>query len=878
MGEGFVRYRRAKHGRASVRVAEVVSRAFITLGGMGTIVAVSGVLLFLLWVVKDLFSAAEFGDVRAIADVGRSRIIGCDEYRVVAWQLDQGGRLRVVAMHDGEVLAEHSLGEGAALTAVAPVPAAARPNSRQARTDLSLGFDDGTVHVVELVFTTEYFEADEVPAAVRSLGETDAVAWAGGVVQRTPSRQFRRQTLAVAARPALQVSGPVRALHRGQGPDGPLLAVLWQRGQEAVAGVAVGEMQIDFGTGEEQLAWTEPAEFALPDDLAPSTVLVTDAGGNALVLGGDGDSVRFSIRDPAAPAVAERVDLLPDDGVVVSATGLLLGDSTLLVGGDDGSVRGWFLRNDAANEVDGTALIEGHRMQLEGGAVRCFATSERERIFLAGVDDGAVHALFMTSERWMAAARVPGGTRPDAVAMAPKNDGILAAHDNAVSYWHFDPKHPEITAQTLLGRVHYERYPEPDYVWQSSSGNDDFEKKFSLVPLIFGTAKATVYSMAFGAPLALLAAIYTCEFLSRRARARIKPIIEMMASLPSVVLGFLAALVIAPFVEQVVPSVLCSFFTVPFALLLGANLWRLLSRDSALRLDAWRLPLMGLTLLGGLLVAALLGPAIERLLFAGDVRAWLGGNAGSGRSGWFVTLLPGAALVVTFWVVRWVHPRLHSWSGSTGEGARHLLAFVLASGVTLGLAWLLAVLIYDGPSFIGWGRPDLRHGLSIGGFDLSPIATYDQRNAMIVGFVMGFAVIPIIYTIAEDALASVPEHLRAASLGAGATQWQTATRIVIPTAMSGLFSAVMIGLGRAVGETMIVLMAAGNTPVLSMNAFSGFRTLSANIATELPEAARDSTHYRTLFLAALVLFAMTFFINTLAEAVRLRFRKRAFEL
>jgi phosphate transport system permease protein len=163
-------------------------------------------------------------------------------------------------------------------------------------------------------------------------------------------------------------------------------------------------------------------------------------------------------------------------------------------------------------------------------------------------------------------------------------------------------------------------------------------------------------------------------------------------------------------------------------------------------------------------------------------------------------------------------------------------------------------------------------------FDFSPIDIYVQRNALIVGFVMGFAVIPIIYTIAEDALSAVPQHLRSASLGSGATPWQTAVKIIIPTAMSGLFSALMIGLGRAVGETMIVLMALGNTPIMDWNLFNGARTLSANIAVEMPEAVRNSTHYRTLFLAALVLFAMTFVVNTIAELVRLRFRKRAYQL
>ena len=149
---------------------------------------------------------------------------------------------------------------------------------------------------------------------------------------------------------------------------------------------------------------------------------------------------------------------------------------------------------------------------------------------------------------------------------------------------------------------------------------------------------------------------------------------------------------------------------------------------------------------------------------------------------------------------------------------------------------------------------------------------------LVVGFAMGFAVIPIIYTIAEDALNAVPEHLRAASLACGATPWQTATSIVLPTAMSGVFAAVMIGMGRAVGETMIVVMAAGNTPLIDWNLFNGLRALSATIAVELPEAVRGGSLYRMLFLAALTLFVMTFVINTLAELVRLRFRRRAAQL
>jgi phosphate transport system permease protein len=152
--------------------------------------------------------------------------------------------------------------------------------------------------------------------------------------------------------------------------------------------------------------------------------------------------------------------------------------------------------------------------------------------------------------------------------------------------------------------------------------------------------------------------------------------------------------------------------------------------------------------------------------------------------------------------------------------------------------------------------------------------TYDQRNSLVVGFAMGFAVIPIIFTIAEDALSNVPPHLVAGSLALGATRWQTALRMVLPTASPGIFSAVMIGFGRAVGETMIVLMATGNTPVMDWSIFNGFRALSANIAVELPEAPEGGSLYRVLFLAAFLLFVMTFIVNTVAELVRLRLRKK----
>jgi phosphate transport system permease protein len=108
----------------------------------------------------------------------------------------------------------------------------------------------------------------------------------------------------------------------------------------------------------------------------------------------------------------------------------------------------------------------------------------------------------------------------------------------------------------------------------------------------------------------------------------------------------------------------------------------------------------------------------------------------------------------------------------------------------------------------------------------------------------------------------------------GASRWQTIWRVVLPSASPGIFAAIMIGFGRAVGETMIVLMATGNTPIMDWSIFNGMRTLSANIAVEIPEAPLNGTLYRVLFLCATLLFALTFILNTGAEVIRERLRKK----
>jgi len=467
--------------------------------------------------------------------------------------------------------------------------------------------------------------------------------------------------------------------------------------------------------------------------------------------------------------------------VPVTVLGFLIGDRTLVVGDQAGGVSTWQVIPPPGGGP--RRLTRVYQFQGHPKPVVAVAASKRDKGFATADGAGDVKVHYGTSGETLITLRADSGKPLHSLVLAPKGDALLVADQTGgLLQWTLDNPHPEVTLRTVFGKIWYEGYSEPAYVWQSTGGTDDFEAKLSLTPLIYGTLKGTFYAMIFAVPMALLAAIYVSEFMHAKVKGYVKPVVEIMAALPSVVLGFLAGLWLAPIVERIVPGIFVMPLVMTASILLTLLGWRLL-------------------------------PIAVRGRFKAGTEA--------------LVLVP--VVIAAAWLAFWLGG---------------LLETVLLGGNYRG--WLLSAL-----------------GL-----------TYDQRNSLVVGIAMGFAVIPIIFTIAEDSLANVPQHLRAGSLALGANRWQTAIRIVLPTASPGIFSAVMIGFGRAVGETMIVLMATGNTPVMDWSIFNGFRALSANIAVELPEAPEGGTLFRVLFLAALLLFGLTFLVNTLAELVRLRLRQK----
>ncbi|XQW85768.1 ABC transporter permease subunit [Thalassotalea piscium] len=732
------------------QLKNALAKWLITLGGISVLFTLVLIFMYLLYVIKPIFAAAEIEKKQEFELSSTSNVaaIGVDELKELAYVINENGQIEYYTLVNG---VDHKIGE----------------------------------QVYSQQLLPEGMELEQIIDI--SLEEKLFVGTNGQVQLVSPKfiAQFSEGTRQILPNITYPLSDElIEVDQEGQGlslvsfamNDERAIFVAYTNDNRLIKTTLVADDDFTYDSAHEVLFQEIETSVNHFDEIlvTPDLSMAFARSDNQVFvydLSNDDDVV---LKATIIPQLAQNTT----KPLNITSMALLSGSSSILLGDSSGQVSQWFeVATDNGREFKKIRTFD----VADNKAVASIHTEQYRKSFYTLTTNGELGLFYTTSEADLWRGQL-NENAPSHFTISPRADALLSLSGNRFSLFSVENEHPEVTWQALWEEVWYEGYPEPEYIWQSTSGSDDFEAKFSLVPISFGTIKAATYAMLFAVPIALTAAIYTAYFMTSSMRRKIKPTIEIMEALPTVILGFLAGLWLAPIIEKYLPAIALLLLFLPLSVFLTAYAWYRLPKDLKSKLPETLAPIF---LIPAMLLAAYaafsLSPVLEHYFFGGDVRQ-------------FIT-----------------------------------------------------------------------NDLNI---------DFDQRNALVVGIAMGFAVIPTIFSMAEDAIFSVPKHLTSGSLALGATQWQTLVKVVLLTASPGIFSAIMMGLGRAVGETMIVLMATGNTPILDWNFFEGMRTLAANIAVEMPESEVGSSHYRILFLAAFVLFVFTFIFNTVAEFIRQRLREK----
>ena len=733
-----IRHRRWRH------VKDVFNRYLMSFGGISVIIAIVLIAFYLLYVVLPLFKPAQ---IKLISEypapggvAGETVHYAMEEQHEIGLRVDKSGQAVFFKTGAGTIIAAFDL----AAESQAEITAFAAGDPAQAL--LAVGMSDGTVILVKHEYKVTYPEDVRLitPSVFYPFGSDPVIVDTNGMALVRLTAQWDGEQATIAALTA----------------DARLL-LLNLRLQESFL-------------GDEAELKSQASAIPIEQNI---THMSLDVDQRELYLGdSDGYISYYDISNKITPRLIQKVKAVTEGNHITSLE-FLSGGISILAGDTSGRITQWFPVRDQDNNY---TLEQIRHFESLIGPLTDIASEYFRKGFIAIDATGHLGIYHSTAHRTILLEQLSNRLLRH-VAIAPRANAILAEDDRGnVQFLDVDNEYPEVSWRLIWGKVWYESRDRPEYIWQSSSASSDFEPKFSLTPLAFGTLKAAFYAMIFAIPLAILGAIYTAYFMAASFRSSVKSTIEIMAALPTVILGFLAGLWFAPYVEIHLPGMFLILILAPSSVLAAAWCWQALPVTVRSRVpDGSEAILLAPVLIGSIVMALWASSPLELWLFDGNLPHWL------------------------------------------------------------------------------------RQKLGI---------TYEQRNSLVVGIAVGFAVIPTIFSISEDAIFGVPKSLTTGSLALGATPWQTMVRVVLLTASPGIFSAIMIGMGRAVGETMIVVMATGNTAIMDMNIFQGFRALSANIAVEMPESEVGSTHYRILFLAGLVLFFVTFVFNTVAELVRQRLR------
>ena len=595
----------------------------IRVGGVGVVLAVFGMLAFLVFQVFPLFVGAKVSPAGSLAVPADAVAFGEDEYGALPFVVRRdGGIVCLRAADGGKVLDWIPLVGDRRVTAVRSYP----------RTGLVfLGLSDGSVQEVRVAYRSTFDEAGK----------------------RTVEPVVTALEPVAIGRPGL----PCLDVWNAKGPQSRLLIVRQEEaGKPLLTAVRLTERK---GLGGRGKVTVSPPFVVAADAPSVEHVLLPSTAESLIVVGRSGEVRAYADDGKTFGLLQTFVPFKESADPAVAAVGLIFGNVSAVFVDRTGAQQVWSMypqvQPDGLSQRRWGRIHDGERLAGAGQGVyaaesnKCYLALAGGRLRLTNMTTGTV--------RWEGEAPA-GGIRQVAFAGGYDRFTALSA-DGKLLRWEIVDHHPESSWKAFFGKIWYEGATGPAYSWQSSAGSDEFEPKYSLVPLFYGTVKGTFYALLFALPIALTAAVYVSQFLRPEYRQVVKPVMEVMASLPSVVLGFLAGLWLAPLVDPRLISLFCAIGILAPAALFAGFLWSVLPQP----------------------VRRQVRPGME-----------------------FLWLLPFLALCA------WV-----AWQAGPSVEAAFFTVKDSASGLPVA-------------DFREWWRQTTGQ-------------TYDSRNSLVVGFVMGFAVI-----------------------------------------------------------------------------------------------------------------------------------------
>ena len=586
----------AKNYRKWRHVKDVATRYLMAFGGIGVILAIVLIAFYLFYVVIPMFKSAHIESVATYSvpapdEVSSNTLIyAMEEQREVALRITDQGQAVFFSTIDGEIrqTVDFKLPPDISITSVST----GDPTEQM----IGLGLSNGAVvffqHDYAVTFPDDvrlitpgiYFPFGEEPIQINKLGE--AVTHL--------SVQYDSEQATIVA----------------YGSQAGIKLVNFAREEAFLSD------DVEIIREESVIPIDAEGIVALRMDIEQREMYVADVSGNIYF---------YDIKDKANPRLVQKVRAVEGD-VHITVLEFLAGGISILVGDTSGQIAQWFPVRDEDNNY---TLQKIRSFNKQKSPITAIAPEYSRKGFIAIDESGEMGIYHTTAHRTVLLKQI-GDHAFNAMTLSPRANAVVIENNKGeVEFWHIDNEHPEISFQSIWGKVWYESRDKPEYIWQSSSASNDFEPKFSLTPLAYGTFKAAFYAMLFAIPLSIFGAMYTAYFMAPKMRQIVKPTIEIMEALPTVILGFLAGLWLAPFVEAHLPGMFVLMICVPLSILLAAAAWEFVPGDIKHKVpDGWEAALLMPVIILAVTFSIGISQPIENLLFSGNLPLWLSQELG----------------------------------------------------------------------------------------------------------------------------------------------------------------------------------------------------------------------------------------------------------